>query len=134
MFVMYPAILIKDGKTFNVNFPDFPEIKMVTGTDVDVVRVASRNLENHIVTSILANKEIPVPTSLGEIKQDKDSILVMLQVNLPEINHKYVKKTLTIPIWLNDLAIKYNLNFSRILTEALIEKIFTIIGEHNDRE
>ena len=36
---------------------------------------------------------------------------------------KAVKKTLTIPAWLNKAAIERNLNFSRILQEALIEKI-----------
>lgn len=134
MFLTYPAIFIKDGESFHIQFPDFPEIRMVTATNVNVVKIASGSLENHIIDLMINNKEIPVPTSFDAIKQEKDSILVMLQVNLPEFNHKYVKKTLTIPVWLNDLAIKYNLNFSRILTEALVERFFAITGENYDRK
>lgn len=134
MFLMYPAIFTKKDNFFSIKFPDFPELKMVTGNDVDVIKIANRTLENHLITLVLNNKEIPVPTSFDELKQEENSVLVMLHVNLLELNHKYVKKTLTIPVWLNDLAIKYNLNFSHILTEALIARFFSTLGEHNDRE
>jgi antitoxin HicB len=38
-------------------------------------------------------------------------------------NGKAVKKTLTIPSWLNEEAEKYHINFSSVLKEALIEKL-----------
>jgi len=38
-------------------------------------------------------------------------------------DEKLVKKTLTIPSWLNNAAEKKNVNFSATLKEALIEKI-----------
>ena len=38
-------------------------------------------------------------------------------------NNKSIKKTLSIPEWLNEKATSMNLNFSQILQEALIEKI-----------
>lgn len=134
MFLMYPAILIKEEKMFSVKFPDFPEVKMVTSSDVNVVESASISLENHIATLMLSNQELPLPTPINNLKQEKDSILVIVRVNLPELKHNYVKKTLTIPEWVNDLAIKHNLNFSHILTNALLAKIFSISVEHDDRE
>ena len=36
---------------------------------------------------------------------------------------KAVKKTLSIPEWLNDLAVKQNVNFSNVLQDALIKKL-----------
>ena len=36
---------------------------------------------------------------------------------------KAVKKTLSIPEWLNEAAIRENLNFSQILQEALMVKL-----------
>ena len=36
---------------------------------------------------------------------------------------KSVKKTLTIPAWLNDLASMKGINFSKTLQEALIQKV-----------
>ena len=41
--------------------------------------------------------------------------------------NKAVKKTLSIPEWLNDLATRENVNFSAVLQEALVKKIY----EHN---
>lgn len=38
-------------------------------------------------------------------------------------NNKAVKKTLTVPEWLNEAATKAGVNFSQVLQEALIEKI-----------
>ena len=38
-------------------------------------------------------------------------------------NNKAVKKTLTIPEWLNEEALAMNINFSQVLQEALMEKV-----------
>ena len=37
---------------------------------------------------------------------------------------KAVKKTLTIPTWLNNAALEQNINFSQVLQEALKQQIF----------
>lgn len=38
-------------------------------------------------------------------------------------NNRAVKKTLTIPEWLNETAVAMGLNFSQILQQALLDKI-----------
>ena len=38
-------------------------------------------------------------------------------------NNKLIKKTLTLPKWLNDLGIEKKINFSKLLQEALKEKL-----------
>lgn len=38
-------------------------------------------------------------------------------------NTKAIKKTLTIPEWLNEAAIAQNINFSQVLQDALIQKV-----------
>jgi post-segregation antitoxin (ccd killing protein) len=42
---------------------------------------------------------------------------------------KAVKKTLTIPQWLNELAISKNINFSQTLAEALRKELAEFIEE-----
>lgn len=44
-------------------------------------------------------------------------------MQLGKYETKAVKKTLSIPSWLNDLAIQKNINFSNVLQEALKEKL-----------
>lgn len=46
-------------------------------------------------------------------------------MNMPKKhNEKAVKKTLTIPAWLNTEAVQAGINFSAVLQEALQEKLF----------
>lgn len=42
---------------------------------------------------------------------------------LKKHNSKAVKKTLSIPEWLNEEALRLELNFSQVLQEALMQKI-----------
>ena len=43
--------------------------------------------------------------------------------NLKKHNSKAVKKTLSIPEWLNEEALSLRRNFSQVLQEALMQKI-----------
>ena len=43
--------------------------------------------------------------------------------NRKKFNNKSIKKTLTIPAWLNYLSEKNNINFSQVLQEALKERL-----------
>ena len=62
-------------------------------------------------------------TDIKKIKLDDNQIISFVCVDLEEHRRKYanksVKKTLSIPAWLNTLAEKENVNFSQILQNAL---------------
>ena len=68
---------------------------------------------------------IQVAQELGFIPQEAFVNVVMVDViEYAKIHfEKSVKKTLTIPSWLNDLAIENNINFSQVLQEALLTKL-----------
>lgn len=44
-------------------------------------------------------------------------------------DEKSVKKTLTLPKWLNDLAVEHNINFSKTLQETLRKELKEYIYE-----
>lgn len=50
-------------------------------------------------------------------------ISVDVQAYAKEHFKKSVKKTLTIPAWLNDLALEQGINISQVLQEALLAKV-----------
>ena len=56
-----------------------------------------------------------------------DGFLVVVEFDLAEYRRKHnsraVKKTLSIPEWLNEEAVKAGINFSQVLQEALMAKI-----------
>lgn len=54
---------------------------------------------------------------------NKGLSVVLVEVWMPLVRDKFqnksVKKTLTIPKWLNDAAQEYNINFSQLLQTAI---------------
>ena len=72
-------------------------------------------------------EEIPEPTDPREIKTDNKSFVVMIACDTLDyrkfFENKAVKKTLTIPEWLNEMALKENINFSQTLQNALMEQL-----------
>lgn len=68
-----------------------------------------------------------MPMTPREIEVDDDSIVVIVCFDLEAYQRKQssraVKKTLTIPEWLNEEALALNINFSQVLQKALINEI-----------
>ena len=56
-----------------------------------------------------------------------DGFINMVTVDVAEYAkthfEKSVKKTLTIPAWLNQAALEHNINFSQVLQDALKEQL-----------
>ena len=70
----------------------------------------------------------PKPTlKISEIKLKENQFVSFVSIDMEDyrkkFNNKSIKKTLTIPAWLNYLAEKENINFSQILQEAIKEKL-----------
>lgn len=125
--LFYPAIFHKaEEGGFWISFPDFPEC-FTEGDDMqEAYERAVDALGLAIVSRKEEKKEIPVPTEINEIKSDNGVIVVLefdMLAYLKKHNNKAVKKTLTIPEWLNESASAMGLNFSQILQEALLAKI-----------
>lgn len=71
-------------------------------------------------------EEIPDPSDLDKI-QNEDGTIVIVEFDMLEYqrkhNSKAVKKTLSIPEWLNEEAVSMGVNFSQVLQEALMSKL-----------
>lgn len=56
-----------------------------------------------------------------------DSVLLIVEFDMAAYrrkhNSKAVKKTLSIPEWLNEEALALGINFSQVLQDALIQKV-----------
>lgn len=70
-------------------------------------------------------QELPVSSDPHVVRSDGDDIVSIVTANLANYQKrmKAIKKTLTIPEWLNDAAEKQHINFSAVLQEALIDKL-----------
>lgn len=79
-----------------------------------------------ITTMEKSGEKIPEASAPGKIHME-DGFLVVVEFDLMEYRRKHcskaVKKTLSIPEWLNEAAIRAGVNFSQVLQEALMEKV-----------
>ncbi len=71
-------------------------------------------------------EQISEASAIDEVDA-QDGILVIVEFDMAEYLKRNcsraVKKTLTIPEWLNEAAIREHINFSQILQEALMVKL-----------
>lgn len=124
--LFYPAIFHREDKGFWVSFPDFPECL----TEGDDMRLAYEMAVDALGLAITSRKEedkiIPEPTQVDKIMAG-DGILVVVEFDMMEYYRKHnsraVKKTLSIPQWLNEEAVTMGVNFSQVLQEALMLKL-----------
>lgn len=125
MFFVYPAVFHKEDSSYWVEFPDLEGCQTFADTLEEAAEMAQEALSGYLVTALEKGNKLREPSEIQNIIYDKDSFtsLVTCDINKYLNNSKAVKKTLTIPEWLNDMAIARGINFSAILQEALIEKL-----------
>ena len=89
--------------------------------------MAKECLELHLYGMEEDKDEIPNASHIINIEHNKNQAIVLIKANMratrDEMNNKAVKKTLTIPKWLNDEAMNKKINFSAILKEALKDEL-----------
>lgn len=129
MNYIYPAIFYpeSDGQ-YSVIFPDLNDLATYGDTLADAFSMAQEACGQYLFTSLRDGEKLPNPSSIDSVVADEDAALVNLVcVNLDEYARAYddkvVKKTLSIPAWLNTACEKYGLNYSKILKDALIAKL-----------
>jgi len=70
---------------------------------------------------------LPAPSAPSSVELDGGEFVVMVEFSPSEYlknrSTKAVKKTLSIPAWLNSMAEAQQLNFSAVLQSALVERL-----------
>ena len=124
--LFYPAVFHKEGDGFWVSFPDFPEC-LTEGDDIESAYEMAVEALGLAITSRESEKEaIPEPSDPSTIDAEGGTILVVnfdMMDYLKKHNSRAVKKTLSIPEWLNEAATSMGVNFSQVLQEALMQKV-----------
>ena len=125
--LFYPALFHKSEEGgFWISFPDFPEC-FTEGDDMkQAYEMTVEALGLALVIRKEEKEEIPDPSDLDKI-QNEDGTIVIVEFDMLEYqrkhNSKAVKKTLSIPEWLNEEAVSMGVNFSQVLQEALMSKL-----------
>lgn len=122
----YPAVFDYSEKgVINISFPDFPSAVTYSENEADSIETAQEVLALVIADYEDCGRSIPDPSSLIKVKTTQKLIYVNIWMpfHRSKMKEVYVKKTLTIPQWLNILALQNDINFSAVLVEGLKEKL-----------
>lgn len=105
-------------------FPDIPECTVFSESLNESVKEAYTVLNTHINLYFqLTGKKVPKASLYSEIQSRyPDKILQLVPID-PLKDTTPVKKTLSIPKWLDELGRKYSLSPSKILKEAMVERL-----------
>ena len=123
----YPAVFTYEpGQEIAV---DFPDLKCATsGINDDDALLSARELLGCVLYGLEEDGEdIPSPSSLSEIEVLPNERAVLVDVYMPSIRQAHinrsVNRTVTLPAWLNAVALEHNINFSQVLQDALKKQL-----------
>ena len=123
MLKVYPAIIHDDGG-FWVEFPDLPGCNTEGETLEEVLKNASEALGLYLVALDEDNAPLPTPSNLSDVSAESGSVsYVYTDMNQYRRDSRAVKKMLSIPAWLAKEADANHLSLSKVLQEALQERL-----------
>ena len=125
---VYPAIFHPEGEGgYSVYFPDIAR----GGTQGETVAECIAMAEDFLCLALYSMEEakeiIPVASGTKEVMAEPNDIVTLISVDTDYYRRYYenklIKKTLNIPMWLNQKAEAANINFSQTLQRALKEEL-----------
>ena len=137
MLSIYPACFFKDETGYSVVFPDLNWLATNGSTETEAMNMAVDCLAGYLYSLKNDGDQAPLASSIGDVSLDavakeldadtNEAFVNMVSVDVSEYAkehfEKSVRKTLTIPAWLNVAAQEKKINFSQTLQEALLAKI-----------
>lgn len=137
MLSIYPACFFKEDNGYSVVFPDLNWLATCGDSPENAMNMAVDCLAGYLYTLKQDGDPIPAPSpiesiSASDVAKELDAdtgnaFINMVAVDVDEYAklhfEKAVRKTLTIPAWLNTAAQERKINFSQVLQEALLARI-----------
>ncbi len=127
----YPAIFTEEevenrGKVYIVEFPDLPGCVTEGESIPNAIEMAREALAGCIRSMQERRETIPEATPLGAVRAD-NGFASLIDLDMLEYKRKTesraVKRTVSLPQWLDAMAQDAGLNFSQTIQEALKERL-----------
>ena len=139
MLSVYPAIFTQSKKGgYAVVFPDLNHLA-TSGDDMqEAMEMAVDCLAGYLFSEKLDGNEIPKPTPVEQVdvhcedieeymddvaNQFVNAVSVDVEAYAAQHFSKAVKRTVSIPQWLNSRAVAQKINFSKTLQKALMKEL-----------
>ena len=123
----YPAVFTPEDGGYSVDFPDLEGCYTCGDSLPEALEMAQDVLSMTLTLLEDERKPIPAPSSVEETRHEADEFVNLILADTAayrkKTSNQAVKKTLSIPQWLNTAAEAANVNFSQTLQEALTSKL-----------
>ena len=123
----FPAVFLPEENGYSVEFPDIENCFTCGETLEEAMEMAEDALEMMLTDMEDKKETIPAGRMPQKIHAPENAIVSLILADTTayrkRVSNQAVKKTLSIPQWLNTAAEKANVNFSQTLQEALIAKL-----------
>lgn len=120
---IFPAIFDFADDGISIEFPDLPGCLPCAHDADEAIKNAKEAMALYLYSMEKDGDEIPEPTPVTQLHPEHNQAILLVEVLMPvyrnAIENRAVKKTLTIPKWLNDIAESEKINFSQVLQDAL---------------
>ena len=113
---VYPAYIKEEAGEKLLVFPDFEEVVVSVEDEVDYIQEAQIALALIIIGYLDEGRELPIRS---DVRSDAIYIHVWLPYFRSMTKEVYVKKTVTIPKWLDEIAKNGNVNYSACLVKGI---------------
>ena len=125
--LFFPAVFHPEDVGFSVSVPDLDGC-FTQGDTLDEAYSMAFDAIGLCVSDLLdSKKKLPQPSNPKSLKYDESDFVALVEFDMDAYNRKHnskaVKKTLTIPSWLNERAEEKHINFSSVLQKALMEQL-----------
>jgi predicted RNase H-like HicB family nuclease len=128
MKLIYPAIFTacEEKEGYTVEVPDLPGCVTEGDSLSDAIEMGTNAAGGWILTELEEGRSYPKASEQTDIIIPEGSFAGLLVLDIDAYAEKYgnkaVRKNITIPAWLNTYGEKNNINFSKLLTDALMER------------
>lgn len=123
--VFYPAIFQVETQGYSVFIPDIPGCMTQGDTMEEALAMAQEAIG--LMLEDVAPADYPAASLPQALALEKDQFALMVPFDKLAYDKKYnqrsVKKTLSLPKWLDTLAKERNINFSNLLQNALLREL-----------
>jgi len=122
MEYVYPAIFHKNkDESYTITYPDLPGCISEGKNMGNALHMAQSALKQWI--KYLTDKELELPpaTEPRYIKKKKTDYINLICADVKDT--KAVKRTVSIPKWMDDKAVQSRISLSKVLQEALTERL-----------
>ena len=123
----YPAIFTPEEKGYSIVFPDLEGCSTCGENLEDGLEMARDALALVLYGYEKDGRQIPAPSKINTILVEENEFVSYVACDTmmyrKMYNNKAVKKTLTLPEWMNEEATAIGINFSQVLQEALLQKL-----------